>query len=173
MHAYGGKSTQQFYQIISVRYRIHTVKSWTIEVKQRSSELSVERVCSSCKSTCTERAVVHSVIDITKSAVITLKHFHISAYMVGKCNRLGFLQMCEARHVGIKVIFHKFVKSLHKLFNELFYSNYFISGIESHIKCNLIITTTACMQFLSGISNSVDESCFYKTVNVFIFTSYL
>ena len=60
---------------------------------------------------------------------------------------------------------------LQQLFQQFIRLKNLLPGIQTHVQCHLIISASSGMQFLSGISQTVNKVCFHKTVNILIFRS--
>ena len=88
---------------------------------------------------------------------------------MSQCNGLCFLQMGKSRHNGLCIFLHDSKKYFQKAFYQFIRLFHFISCIKSHIQRHLVIPASSGMQFLSCISNPVNEVCLHKAVNVLIF----
>ena len=89
--------------------------------------------------------------------------------MMCQSNRLCLLQMGKARHICMDILLHDLLQCFKKLLYQLIRLIDLIPHIQLHIQCHLIITASSCMKLLTGISDSVNEICLYKAVNIFIF----
>ena len=89
--------------------------------------------------------------------------------MVSQCDRLRFLEVCEAWHVCVDILFHDLLKCFEKFLYQFVCLVNLISYIEFHVKGYLVVTASSCVKFLACITDSVDKVCFYKAVDIFIF----
>ena len=91
--------------------------------------------------------------------------------MMCECDRLRFLQMGKSWHNRLRIFFHNAKQYLQQLFQQFIRLKNLLPGIQTHVQCHLIISASSGMQFLSGISQTVNKVCFHKTVNILIFRS--
>ena len=87
--------------------------------------------------------------------------------MMSKCNWLSFLKVSKARHEGIKVCFHNGEQFFKESFQKTISLINLISCVKLHVKCNLIISASACMKLLSSLSDTFNQMSFYEAVNIF------
>ena len=90
--------------------------------------------------------------------------------MVCQSYRLCLLKVGKSRHVGVNILFHDLLKCFEKFLYQFVCLVNLISYIEFHVKGYLIVTASSCVKFLACITDSVDKVCFYKAVDIFIFT---
>ena len=169
MHHNCGHGRKKFDHIISVRYGIHTVSGRFVKAQQLCSIKSVQRISGSCKRTCSKRTGIHTFTNISHTASVPAEHLKICPYMMCQCNRLCFLQMRKSRHICVHIILHDHLKSFQKFLQFCIDLFDLITHIQFHIKSDLVITTSSCMKLLTRISDTVNQICLYKTVNIFIF----
>ena len=93
--------------------------------------------------------------------------------MMCQGNRLRFLQMRKARHIGMEILFHNMIQCFQKMFHQMINLLNLISHIKLHIQSHLIITASSCMQFFACVADSVNQICLHKTVNIFVFAGNL
>ena len=79
--------------------------------------------------------------------------------MVSQCDRLRFLEVCEAWHVCVDILFHDLLKCFEKFLYQFVCLVNLISYIEFHVKGYLIVTASSCVKFLACITDSVDKVC--------------
>ena len=169
MHHDSGDSRKKLDHVIPVRYGIHAVSCRLIKAKQLCGIESVQRVGGSCKCACTERTGVHTLADVCHTASVSAEHLEICTYMVCQGNRLCFLKMCESRHVSVHIVFHNGLKCFQKFLEFCVDLFDLVADIKFHVKGNLVVTASSCVKLLARISDTVDQICLYKAVDVFIF----
>jgi len=86
-----------------------------------------------------------------------------------QCDRLCLLQMCEARHIRMYIIFHDRLKCFQKLLKLCIDFLNLITDIEFHIKGNLVITASSCVKLFARISDTFNQICLYEAVDILIF----
>ena len=93
--------------------------------------------------------------------------------MMCQRDRLCFLQMGKSRHIRMQVLFHNMIQSYQQFFHQLIQFFDLVSDIQFHVQRHLVISAPSGMQFLSDISDPVDQVCLHKTVNIFVLTGNL
>ena len=93
--------------------------------------------------------------------------------MVCQSYRLCLLKVGKSRHVGVNILFHDLLQGKKKVLQLLICLIDLVADIKLHIQSYLVITASSCVKLLSGISDTVDQVCLNKTVNIFIFISNL
>ena len=79
--------------------------------------------------------------------------------------------MGKPGHNRLRIFFHNAKQYMQQLFKQFIRLKNLQPGIQTHVQRYLIISASSGMQFLSGISQTVNEICLHKTVNIFIFRS--
>ena len=87
---------------------------------------------------------------------------------MGQCNGLCLLQMSKSRHDGLGIFLHDAKQYFQKTLYQFVCLLHFISCIKSHIQRHLVIPASSGVQFLSCISNPVNEVCLHKAVDILI-----
>ena len=87
---------------------------------------------------------------------------------MGERNRLGFLQMCESRHIGFHIVGHQGKQFCKKLFQLPVDLVNLIPHIQLHVQSHLVVAASSCMKFLPGISDPVDQVRLYEAVDIFV-----
>jgi len=103
VHHDGRECREQFNQIIAVCNGIHAVCGCCGKVKKLRGIFTVQRIGGACKSTGTERTVVHAVEDVAQTGIVAAEHFKVSTEVMSQCKRLCLLQVRKARHIGVDV----------------------------------------------------------------------
>ncbi len=98
-------------QIISVSHRIHTVQC-------RSCKIQAALLCTLCP---TDKLFPPKLLlpadnnsfsyRYLHAESVTPEHFKVRAHMMCQRNRLCFLQMRKARHIGLNIFLHQFQKN--------------------------------------------------------------
>ena len=86
-----------------------------------------------------------------------------------QCDRLCLLQMCEARHICMYIIFHDRLKCFQKFLKLCIDFLNLITDIEFHIKGNLVIAASSCVKLFARISDTFNQICLYEAVDILIF----
>ena len=169
MHHDGRHGTQVFDQIIPVADTIHTVDGRSVKSQQFCSIITIQWICRACQCAGAQRTIIHALVYIGQAQNITLKHFKISPHMMRKRDWLCLLQMGKARHDRLCVIFHNGKNGLKQMMEQILGMFYLTSGIKAHIQCHLIVSAASGMQFLARITDTVDQICLHKTMNILVF----
>ncbi len=104
-----------------------------------------------------------------QTGTVTLEHLKISTDMMCQRHRLCFLQMRKSRHKSIQIFFHNTLQYLQQVIYQCVGLFDCLTHVHSHIQSNLIITAASGMEFFAGISDTVDQICLYKAVDIFVF----
>ena len=90
--------------------------------------------------------------------------------MMCQRDRLCFLQMGESRHIGMQVFFHDLIQCHQQLLHQFVQFFDLVSDIQFHIQRYLIISASSGVQFLTCVTDPVDQICLHKTVDIFVLT---
>ncbi len=168
MHLNGGKGGKELDDIVAVRYGIHAVGGGLVKVKQLGGVRTVKRVGGAGEGTCSERACVHSSADIGEAASVAAEHFEICAEVMCESNRLRFLQMGEAGHIGFRVLLNDPLDHKKKLLQDRIKLVNFVPHIKLHIQSNLVVPASSGVELFAHIADPVDEIRLDKAVDIFI-----
>ena len=89
--------------------------------------------------------------------------------MVSQSYRLCLLKMSKSGHIGVHVLFHDLLQGKKKVFQLFICLIDLIPDIKLHIKSYLVITASSCVKLLSCISDTIDQGCLHKAVDILIF----
>ncbi len=99
---------------------------------------------------------------------VALHHLKISSHVMRQRHRLRFLQMSEARHVGLGVLLHDAEDRPEEIFKELHGLIDLISDVEPHVQRDLVVTAAPRVKLLSGIADALREHRFDERVDILI-----
>ncbi len=105
MHGGNRCSIEVFKRKVTIRYRIERVRRRAIKAERSCRHVTVNRIGRTGKGSRTQRVFVDTGAAIGNAPAITAKHFDISQKMMTKGDRLGGLQVGEARHDGFSMGF--------------------------------------------------------------------
>ena len=88
--------------------------------------------------------------------------------MVSQSYRLCLLEMGKSRHVGVYILFHDLLQGKKKVFQLFVGPIDLVADIQFHIQSYLVITASSCVEFLSGVSDTVDQVCLHETVDILV-----
>jgi len=86
-----------------------------------------------------------------------------------QCDRLCLLKMGKSRHVGVHILFHDLLQCNKKRFQLFIRLIDLITDIKLHIKCNLIITASSCVQLLTSVTDAVNQIRLHEAVDILVF----
>ena len=173
MHHHHGQCRKEFYQIIPVRNRVHTVQCGPCKTQQLCRILPVQGICGTCKGPCPQGTIIHPFINIPHALSVPPKHFKIRAEMMGQGYGLCLLKMRKSGHEGIQIFFHGVQYDGQKFLQQEICFFHSLPGIHPHIQCNLVIAASPRVQFLAGVTDAADQMHFHKAVDILAGIIYL
>ena len=168
VHHDQGQVRQEFDHVVPVGDRVHTVEGRSPETQLPGGELPVQGIGGAGQGARAQGAQVKPLPAVADPLHIPFEHLKIGAQMVGQGDRLGLLQMGEARHKGVRVFFHQPQDGPEK--GEQFISDCLrlLADIHAHIQGHLVIAAPAGMELLAGLSDPFDQMGLHEAVDILI-----
>ena len=105
MHAADRRDRQELQREIPVRYRVDGVARRARKAKRLRRFGAVDRKAGAGKCGRSKRAFVEPRQRVADPRAVASEHFHIGHAVMAEGHRLRCLQMCEAGHDGVGVLF--------------------------------------------------------------------
>ncbi len=169
MHHHDGQRRQKLHRVIAVGDRVHAVAGRPVEPEQAGGVGAVQRIGRAREGPGAERAEVQALLHVGKARAVPAEHLKIGAEMVRQGCRLRFLQVREARHEGVFVLFHQPQEDLQQLPELPVDRPDFIAHIQLHVQRHLVVAAAAGMQFFAGLPHARGQVGFHKAVDVLVF----
>ncbi len=169
MHHDHGQCGKKFDEIIPVRHGIHAVQSRSLKAQQSRREASVQGIGGARQSPRSQRAVIHSVMDVLQPLPVPFEHLKIGPVVMGQGGGLRLLQMGEPGHICLHIGFHGVQNHRHQFLEQTVRGHHLRPGVQPHVQSHLIVAAAAGMQLLARFSHPLDQISLHKTMDVLIF----
>ena len=160
----GGKRLQRE---IAVRHGVERVGGRPVEAERHGGGAAVDRPGRAGERRGAQRALVQPPAAIDEAAAVAIKHLHIGEEVMPEGNRLGALQMREARHHGVGM-FGGLRRQRHLQGMQLAVD--VVDGVahpEAEIRRHLVVAGAGGVQPSGGLADQLGEARFHVHVDVF------
>ena len=168
MHHQDGQRREQLHAVVTVGYAVERVVSQAGKAQLLTDEVAVDRISGRSQCARAERHLIHALIAVLQAGNVTLEHIGVCHHVMCKRSRLCALQVRIARHNRIEILTALYSQRLHKAKDQLDDLLDLLLDVQTHIECNLIVSRTAGVQTLAGITDALGQQLLDVHVDVLV-----
>ena len=157
MHHQDGQRGEQLHAVVTVGYAVERVVGQAGKAKLLTNEVTVDGISGRSQCARAKRHFVHALVAVLQAGYVALEHVGIRHHIMCKGRRLCALQMGVARHNRIEILTALYSQRLHKAKDQLDDLLDLLLDVQTHIECNLIVSRTAGVQTLAGITDALGQ----------------
>ncbi len=152
---------------VAVGHGIQRIAADLVEVQAACHAFAVDGIGSTRQRSSAQRQAVRAAAAIDQAFGIAAKHFGIGQQMVAKGNRLGYLQVGEARQDGVGVLQGQGGQASTQLAQQVDRQIDLVAQPQADVGGDLVVARTPGVQTLACVADEFNQTFFDVQVHVF------